>query len=342
MLKVDSGRVNDPIAISPIELADACSKTGPLVVQFSRADAYTPKLLASLNEACALSKELLQVRFYGHYGSHFDATFLRHIPDVRDLALDCLTGIAHEDEVGRLHNLKRLSFGVFEFDRPEFLKTIELGRLERLILIETRKRNFDLNALAGCRSLRELFINGHSKGIKAIASLPHLRKLSLGAYAKSHPLDFVSEISSLKELTLILGGRADIDDMSSTTLETLQILRVRALSTLGDLSRFPLLSALRVEDQLQLVRLDLTGASLERLWLYNCKRLAELPGLDRQERLREFRASVVALDMNALRDRDWPHTAISINLFSGNKKWNDEASVQLTARGLGQKGDLWP
>ncbi len=253
MLKVDSGRVNDPIAISPIDLADACSKTGPLVVQFSRADAYTPKLLASLNEACALSKELLQVRFYGHYGSHFDATILRHLPDVRDLALDCLTGIAHEDEVGRLHNLKRLSFGVFEFDRPEFLKTIELGRLERLILIETRKRNFDLNALAGCRSLIELFINGHSKGIKAIASLPHLRKLSLGAYAK--------------------------------------ILRVRALSTLGDLSRFPSLSALRVEDQLQLVRQDLTGASLERLWLYNCKRLAELPGLDRQERLREFRVS---------------------------------------------------
>jgi hypothetical protein len=116
----------------------------------------------------------------------------------------------------------------------------------------------------------------------------------------------------------------------------------RALSTLGDLSRFPLLSALRVEDQLQLVRLDLTGASLERLWLYNCKGLADLPGLNRQERLREFRASVVALDMNALRDRDWPHTATSINLFSGNKKWNDDASAQLTGRGLGQKGDLWP
>lgn len=342
MLKVDSGRVIDPIAISPIELADACFKTGPLVVQFSRADAYTPKILASLNEACALTTELLQVRFYGHYGSHFDAKFLRHLPEVRDLALDYLTGIVNEDEVGRLRNLKRLSFGVFEFDRPEFLKTIELGQLERLGLSETRKRSFDLNPLAGCGSLRELFINGHSKGIKAISSLPQLRKLSLGSYAKSHPLDFVSDIPTLKELTLILGGRPDIDDMSSNTLETLQILRVRALSTLGDLSRFPLLSALRVEDQLQLVRLDLTGASLERLWLFNCKRLAEMPGLDKQEWLREFRASVVALDMNALRDRDWPHTAFSINLFSGNKKWNDDASAQLTGRGLGQENDLWP
>jgi hypothetical protein len=339
---MDSRRINDPIAISPMELVDACAKNGPLVVQFSRADAYTPTILASLNEACALTKDRLQVRFYGHYGSHFDAAFLRHLPEVRDLALDCLTGIVNEDEVGRLHNLTRLSFGVFEFDRPDFFNTIEIDRLERLILIENRKRNFDLNPLARCRSVRELFINGHSKGIKAITGLPHLQKLSLGAYAKNNPLDFISDIPALKALTLILGGRADIDDMSSTTLETLQILRVRALSTLGDLSRFPLLSALRVEDQLQLVRLDLTGASLERLWLYNCKKLAELPGLDKQERLREFRASVVALDMNALRDRDWPQTAASISLFSGSKKWNDDASAQLTERGLGQKGELWP
>ncbi|KQS49605.1 hypothetical protein [Sphingomonas sp. Leaf198] len=342
MLNIDGGRINDPIAIDPGELAEACAKRGQLVVQFGRPDAYTPAKLSLLNEACRLAPDSLQVRFYGHYQGAFDATMLRHLPEVRDLGVDCLTKILQEEEVGKLPHLKRLIFGVFEFDQPDFLQTIELHKLERLVLIENRKRNIDLHPLSKCESLRDLFINGHSKGIHAIAGLPRLRKLSLGAYAKTHPLDFVGAIPSLKELTLVLGGRLHIDDMSSTTLEMLQILRVRGLSTLGDLSRFSLLSALRVEDQLQLVEVDLNGANLERLWLANCKMLVELPGLERQHRLKEFRASVVALDMNLLRDRDWPQTARSINLFSGSQKWNDDAIARLKDRGLGEKGAIWP
>jgi hypothetical protein len=104
----------------------------------------------------------------------------------------------------------------------------------------------------------------------------------------------------------------------------------------------PALSALRIEDQLQLSRLDLSGAQLERLWLFNCRKLAELPGLDMQDRLREFRAAEVALDLNALRDRDWPTTMRSVGLFTGSRKWNDATEASLTARGLGEKGDLWP
>ncbi len=342
MLQVDMDRVTNPKTLSPIEIVEACGQRGRLVVQFSTPEAYSPVILQSLNEACRLAQDRLQVRFFGHYWTPFDAALLRHLPETRDLAVDCLSEIVHEEEVGLLPKLKRLSFGVFKLNRPDFLDTIDIGRLERLALAENHKRNIDLSPLAQGGSLTELFIQGHSKGIDAIAGLPHLRKLTLSCYAKKHPLGFIAAISDLREMTLLLGGRDNIDDLSSTTIEMLQILRVRGLSTLGDLSRLPSLSALRIEDQLQLSRLDLCGAKLERLSLFNCRNLAELLGLDMQDRLREFRASGVALDLNALRDRDWSLTTRSVSLFSGSMKWNNDAKNRLAARGLVGETGLWP
>lgn len=339
---IDSNRITDPAAISPAEIAAAAASRAWLVVQFSAPGAYSERLLRDLNEACRMADARLQVRFFGHYRSHFDAAVLRHLPEVRNLAVDCLARIANEDEIGKLPKLERLSLGVFELDRPDFLNSLDLARLTRLSLSETRKRNIDLAPLAGCRALEELLVNGHAKGIAAIAGLPALRKLTLSAFAKRNGLDFVAGIPALADLTLILGGRPALDDLASATLETLQILRVRGVETLGDLARLPALTALRIEDQLQIAELDLGGANLERLWLYNCKNLAALHGLDRQQRLREFFASRVALDMDGLRDRQWPASATSVQLFTGKKTWNDAAEAALAARGLGGKRAYWP
>jgi hypothetical protein len=231
VLEVDGGRVTDPKALSPMQIIEACEQRERLVVQFSEPEACATAILQSLNEACRQLQDRLQVRFFGYYKGRFDAALLRHLPEVRDLAVDSLSKIVHEEEIGRLRKLKRLSIGVLELDRPDFLDTIDLGQLERLVLGENRKRNFDLSPLARCGSLEDLHIEGHSKCIDAIANLSRLRKLTLRAYAKTHALGFIAAIPSLKELTLILGGRPDIEDLSSSTIEMLQIVRVRGLTT---------------------------------------------------------------------------------------------------------------
>ena len=343
MVKIDSGRITNPANLHSAEIVDAVTKSKlRLVVQFDHPKAYGPAILDALNEACRIAGDRIQVRFYGHYGATFDASVLRRLQDVRDFAADCLFEITNEDEIGRLPKLTRLSFGVFELNRPAFLETIDLAQLTRLVLSENRKRNVDLSPLARSELLDELFINGHSKGIGVLAGLSRLRKLSLGGYAKAHSLSFVSGIRNLKELTLILGGRTDIDDLSSESIETLQVLRVRGVSTLGDLSRLSAIQNLRIEDQLQLVQLNLAGAQLERLWIYNCRHLAELSGLDMQAKLHDFRASRTALDLDALRDRDWPASMRSVHLFSGSQKWNDATVAILAARGLDEQSALWP
>jgi hypothetical protein len=341
MIKVDTNRVTDPIVLSTAEIVEAVEKHGHLVVQFSKSGTYPPTSLHALNEACGLVGERIQVRFYGHYGAAFDAGTLRNLPEVRDLAVDCLADIVNENEIGQLPNLQALHFGVFGMNRPDFLTTIDLGRLKQLNLNENRKRNIDLSPLAAAGLLEELFVEGHSKGIRSIAKIPGLNRLTLRAYAKSNPLDFIASLPSLKNLKLVLGGREDIDDLSSASLTRLQILRVRGLGTLGDLSRLPELSELRVEDQSQLGCLDLGGANLERLWLFNCKTLAELPGLASQHRLKEFLASGVRLDLNDLRDRDWPSATRSVQLYSNSRRWNDDADASLAARGLSAESEPW-
>jgi hypothetical protein len=342
MLKVDGFRVTDPATLSSAQIVKACARHGQLVVQFSNSNAYDTRSLKALNEACSTEAHRLEVRFYGHYQTGFDASVLAALPEVRTLSIDCLHHITNEDELGRLPNLKSLSFGVFEFDRPDFPASLPLGSLEQLALIETRKRNFNLSALAKCVALRELFINGHSKGISAIATLPRLGKLTLSGYAKTGVLDFIKTMPALESLTLVLGGRPDIDDLTSDTLKTLQILRVKGLSSLGDLSRFPALCALRIEDQLRLDRLDLAGADLQRLSLFNCRNLAELPGLEKQNQLREFSASGVAFNLNDLRTFDWPPATSSVHLFSRSRKWNDDTAAHLASRGLDKKREPWP
>lgn len=341
MLKIDSGRLQDPKILSPIEIAKECETRGRLIVQFSRPEAYTPAILASLNEACGLVKDRLQVRFYGHYGGRFDAMTLRQLPETRNLAVDCLTAIDNEEEIGGLLNLKSLDLGVFDLDRPDILSTIKLHNLERLSLSENRKRNIDLSPLADCELLDSLLIQGHSRGIERLEGVSRLRTLTLWGYAKKHALNFLNGIATLKELKLIMGGRADLDELSNKSLEVLQVLRVQGLVTIGDLSLLPALVALRIEDQPQLKQLNLTGASLKRLALSNCKNLVELPGLERQDNLREFSASGVALDLDHLRDREWPSATRSVRLFSGKNKWNDDAAARLTARNLNERGDLW-
>ncbi len=276
---VDSGRLNDPLTISEFEIAATFAKRGKLVIQFSRSAAYEPRILQQLNNLCRKMPESLQVRFYGHYDASFDAATLRYLPDVTNLSLDCLRTIRNEHEISKLSQLTHFGFGVFEFDRPSFLETLDLERLKSLFLSENRKRNFDLSSLASCLSLKELYLEGHWKGVGHIADLPDLSHVTLRAFAKARGLGFLGKLAKLSNLTLVLGGREETLEFANHSLQTLQILRVRGLRSLGDLSRFPILRHLRIEDQLQLERLDLTAANLERLMLFNCKNWPQSLGL---------------------------------------------------------------
>ncbi|WEJ99994.1 MAG: hypothetical protein P0Y59_24375 [Candidatus Sphingomonas phytovorans] len=328
-------RLNDPQNIDSNAIRSLVAAGYTPVVQFSQ-PGYTPKLLGTLNQLCAELGEKLQVRFYGHYSTGFDASALEHLPDVRSLLVDCLTTITNEHLIATLPALSALSFGVFRYDNPGFLDQIGTDRLTSLTLVETAKRNFDLAPLGAARNMKRLLIHGHTRNIEVIADLPQLADLMLGAFPNKKDLGFLKDAKALKSLRVILGGRSSIDEFSHPGLEDLSIVRVRGLQTVGDLRRFPHLRSLEIEDQLQLLSIDLVGPPLRRVLLANCKNLAEVRGIETLEHLESFRTMQTKLDMEALATGYWPASVRAIALYPGSTKRNQAVRATLDARGYGE------
>lgn len=340
-MEVSLGRVTNPTSLQPSEIIEKLSVEGRVVVQFDHPTAYTPQVLQSLNDLCRGSSSNLQIRFYGHYKTGFDAAVLVDLPDVKNLSLDCLDTISNRHFLSSLQQLSALHFGVLDFDCPKFLEDLKLQQLTSLSLDENRKRNFDLTPLETCSSLERLSIDGHTKGIQAISSLANLTNVTLRYLAKTQSLAFLSEIPKLKNMKMQLGGRDDIAGFKSETLQTLQIIRVRGLKSLGNLVRFPRLQNLQIVDQIKLDCLDLTGVKLRKLHIGNCKSLKNITALQQQTNMVEFFASKTALNLEYLRNFHWPKTMREVGLVSNSRTWNEATTSHLKERGYTKNFQYW-
>lgn len=248
------------------------------VVQFDRpADAAT---MARVNDYCIAFGPQLQIRFFGFQGLEFDTAVLRALPDVANLSIDTIRAISDFGAIADLSRLTRLRFGVHEHPDGRFLEQLELERFTHLSLAENKRRNFDLSTLAAATRLEQIFIQGHWRGVEAIATLPLLSDVSLSGFPKRQDLAFLNRLTSLRSLHLILGSRETIAEFRHPRLRTLKIVWVRQLQELGPLQRFPDLTELALEDQLKITKLDVTGLRLRRLRVDNCKNLKSIIGLD--------------------------------------------------------------
>lgn len=327
-------RLTNPASIDAREIADEITAGRRVVAQFSR-PAYTGALLARLNTLAAEFGPALEIRFYGHYGGVFDASVVDALPDVQALAVDCLQTAENLDALSSLKRLKSLSLGVHEGAAPDFLGRLRLENVERLILDTASKKNLSLDALKDALRLRELYVNGQTRGLQRVAELPVLEKLTLRSMPKKQSLEFVNRIARLRHLTLSLGGRENIREIEHPGLERLDILLVRGFNNLDNLPAFPALRFLRVEDQLALeaIRFRPGNESLEILRISNCKKLARLEGLARLVGLRELRLAMTSLDADQLMADPLPPHLVAFAVATGRARRNDAIRRQLDAMG---------
>lgn len=257
------------------------SGTQEVVLQFVEEADYSPSLLDEINTVCRRFGSRITVRFYGHYrnGGGFDCAWLRYLPDVRSLSLDCLMNIEGANRIAELEHLDAFAFGVFESDIPELLRYPSLAHLHKLILATTRKNNIDLAALGTYEQLEVLFLNAHVRNIATLGDLTTIRRLSLSEIGKSVSLRFVGRMKGLRSLTVLLGGRTNAEELAHPKVVHLEVLRVRGFAEIN-LSTFPQLQVLRIEDQIQLRSLELNEGTLIRwLSIWNCKNFSSLLGL---------------------------------------------------------------
>jgi hypothetical protein len=327
-----TNRITDPTHVSTSEVRSILANGLTPIIQFSTDAA--PDLLRQVNDLCREFGVALEVRFYGFYGGAFDAEALQHLPDVANLSVDCLTAIRNEDRLADLPRLTKVGLGVYELSRHDILTVLPLSQLTALSVGENAKRDIDLAPIARCTALSELRVVGHTRNIEAVAEPKRLANLRLNSIAKTQCLNFVSSMRGLRTLGLLLGGRADIDEVRHEALGALNVDRVRGFERLGSLARFPALRHLRIEDEARLKAIDLSDAPLETVTLVNCKTLETLAGATDLTALRSLRISRCPdLDIEALASATWPPTLEILALYSGLARRDTPLRAALDQRG---------
>ncbi len=328
-------RINDPKSISKEEIDKIISDGNNPIIQFSEYS-YSTHLLKEINDLCVIYGEELEIRFYGHYGGDFDAKVLCHLPDVQKLSVDCLQYIENHKELGTLQKLKSLSFGVYYFQDKDFLSKLKLKYLKRLVIGDNHKKNIDLSYLSECKILEDLHIVGHTKNIDVVGLLPKLKRLSLGSIGKKQSLLFVNEISTLESLMVILGGRQSLVEIKNENLKKIEIIRVRGLEVLGDLSRFKNLSHLHIEDQIKIKEIIFSNpqSSLNDLKVLTCKTLNLIDGLNNLLNLSNLRIYNTLIEINEVLSSNLPKSLNVFAFYTGKVKRDKEIRALLDFKGF--------
>jgi hypothetical protein len=327
-------RITNPQSVDRREIEEKIAAGCHVILQFD-GPCYNPDILKKINNLCGEWGENLHVRFYGFYKTKFDASCLQFLPEVAALSIDCLREAVNLSTLNELGNLRRLLIGIYKLDCPDFLKFLRLENLEGLTLSETAKSNFDLAPLQTCHKLEELGLVGHTKNINGITRLPALRTLFLSRISKRQNLGFVSGIKNLKKLTLILGGRENIDEIKHPALEQLEIIRVMGFSNFESLGTFPSLRSLKIEDQIRVEKIIFTASNknLESLRISNCKNLHNLVGLNYLTKLNEIFIFETMLNVDSIIQQQLPPSLKIFRFFTGKIKEDKEVRKKLDALG---------
>ncbi|MCH1918493.1 hypothetical protein L9G15_03490 [Shewanella sp. A3A] len=275
-------RISDPVSVNPDDVAALINANISPIIQFSEAPSSNA-LLAQVNQLCQRFGAQLEIRFYGFYRQPqgFDGHLLQHLPDVANLSLDCLQQATQLEQLQQLSKLTTLRLGIYQFDQHELLNRLNLSQLTSLSLTENRQRNIDLSFIGDCANLNNLFIQGHSKNIAVISQLTQLQSLALSGIGNKQSLAFINTINSLQSLWLMLGSRDSLAEITLPALQQLELVRVKQLTDMGDLSRFSQLQQLKIEDQAKLCQLSFSqpNNTLTPLKLWNVKQLQAINGL---------------------------------------------------------------
>ena len=318
---------------SPAQLALMAGRE--VIVQYSAApDTGTMEKIDAL--ARKYPSQLI-FRVYGFYtGAPFDAALLDLAPSLRRLHIDCLMTARNLGTLAHRQGLTELGLDVYDLKETDLLNRIDGSTLEHIRLADLKTGAFDLAPLAGFHALKYAFFGRNAKNIEALARHPTLESLRLSPHPK-RDYAFLASLPRLQSFFAILGGTANFNSFAHDNLREFEIIRVRGFDDTGDLSRFPRLETLTVEDQIRLTRIALPGSltHLRAIRLVNCKTLAALDGIAALPALRSLRVFRTALDLDALEAMPLPEGFEDLALFSGRRREDDPRQQRQQSRGFG-------
>lgn len=228
-------------------------------------------------------------RVYGHYSSKCDLRFLKRIPSIQKLSVDCLMKASGIEVVTEFKALEKLAVGVFELDNFNFLDDID-PNLKELNLYGTRSKKPRLDAVRRFTQLEKLYLEGQYKGIEVINDLKKLQKIVLRSISTTD-VNYLSGLEHLWSVDVKLGGIKNFDALTSLpNLKYLELWQVRELADITFISDLKKLQNLFLQSLPNVTHLPNLKrlTRLRRICLENLKNLQDVSSLRTAPALKEF------------------------------------------------------
>jgi hypothetical protein len=221
----------------------------------------------------------------------YDAAHLTKFEKLKSVSITGMPHALNLDTLEKVGPLESLALEVFKLDPINILECIDPSELRFLWLSNTAPSKLDLGVLTRFPKLQELTISGQRKNLEAVGQLETLKRLTIGLVAKSG-CGFLSGLKRLEVLQLLLGGQEDISNIQCPSLKELEVVRVCGLNELGDLSRFPKLESLRVENQPRLtcLRASRPMQKLADVTVFSCPNITRFEGGGNLPKLRDYKS----------------------------------------------------
>jgi protein phosphatase 1 regulatory subunit 7 len=301
-------------------------------IQFSEPGAYDNALLGVVDEICRSAGQSVSIRFYGHYASTIDCAVVSRLPACRSLFLDCLQPLANVEAIAGMQPLQTFGINIFEANYDQVLRYPSVQATSTLFIGTNRKTDWDLQSLGNFANLRTLNVGGQHKNIAVLGEMNGIRSLWLHSIPRKSPLAYVSRMTGLKQLKLMLGGRDNMDEVSHLHLDDLEVGWVKGLTRL-DCSAFPALRRLTVEEEAKIVTIDLRkNADLRKVHISNCKMLEQV-NIEELENLTSLFIAKTAINPEAFLASFLPRALTAFDLCGYGLRRDAEIEVLLRSRG---------
>lgn len=286
-LNRDSGHYSISTGFEEADLKALAKDINTKSIQFS--DPLSNKEIDLLERIFFSQRPDIALRIFGHYATACDLTFLKRIPSLRRVSIDCLIDATGINTIAQLKNLEMLAVGILNLDNFDFLEKIN-PHLKELSLYRTRSKKPQIDGIERFKNLEYLYLEGHQKGINAINKLKDLKKIVLRSISTPN-IDYLNGLKYLWSIDIKLGGIKSFEALKTLpSIKYLELWQVRGLSDLSFISALPTLQNLFIQSLKQVTIFpDLSSnKSLRRISLEDMKGLSDISSLKNAPNLQEF------------------------------------------------------
>lgn len=228
-------------------------------------------------------------RIYSSWDKPYDLSFLKLMPNLRRLSIDCSKSVSHIETISQLPNLVELGIGVLDLKNFDVLNQVPES-LKALQISQTISKKPSIDMIKRFTKLEKLYIEGQCKGLDAIAELTQLQDLTLRSVSTQN-LDFLAGLQKLWSVDLKLGGTKNLAALADVPnlkyLELWQIMKLDDISVISELKNLQNLFLESLKQITQMPKLD-NLTSLRRIMLQNMSGMTDFASLANAPSLEEL------------------------------------------------------